>query len=72
MIPCVDVAGSSMVEALSQPFPRALSHPAALEQQKYALTGMQVSTWCFEYPVRQMTVCLGEDVCATMLAVLIG
>lgn len=31
-----------MLESLSQPFPRALSHPAALEQRKYALTAMQV------------------------------
>jgi hypothetical protein len=42
---CVFVpAGSSMLESLNQPFPRALSHPAALVQQKYALTGMQVSS----------------------------
>lgn len=32
-----------MLESLNRPFPRALSHPAALEQKKYALTAMQVS-----------------------------
>jgi len=39
-----------MLEALSKPFDRTMSHPAALERDKYALTPLQVSL--LEYKVR--------------------